>query len=154
MIKNSDVLRASNNKPFMVLYLGLSGKPVPEETFTHSHLSWSSTNYDPWHFPCSIWELDSLYAQPLSRSSLVYSWDQNPPLHTQHTFSSSNHYLLFATHAHSCSAKISHLFLVSLSHHFTFNSIFYLNVTHPSDHSHLFPLQCHLSFFPYNKRQR
>jgi len=25
----------------------------------------------------------------------------------------------------------------------------YLNVTHPSDHSHLWPLKCHLIFFPY-----
>jgi len=31
----------------------------------------------------------------------------------------------------------------------TCNSIFYLNVTHPSDHSHLCPLKCHLIFFSY-----
>jgi len=27
--------------------------------------------------------------------------------------------------------------------------IFYLNITHPSNHSHLCPLKCHLIFFPY-----
>jgi len=37
----------------------------------------------------------------------------------------------------------------SLSQLFTWNSIFYLNVTHPSDHSHLSPLKCHLIFFSY-----
>jgi len=54
---------------------------VPEETFTHSPLSWSSTihtssasfiYHDPWHPRCSIYVLDGLSAQPLSKSSLVY----------------------------------------------------------------------------------
>jgi len=30
----------------------------------------------------------------------------------------------------------------------TWNSIFYLNITHPHDHSHLCSLKCHLIFFP------
>ena len=31
----------------------------------------------------------------------------------------------------------------------TWKSAFYLNATHPSDHSHLCSLKCHLIFFPY-----
>ena len=45
------------------------GESVPEETFTHSHLSRSSVipssassiYYDPWHLPCSIYVTDSLF---------------------------------------------------------------------------------------------
>jgi len=36
----------------------------------------------------------------------------------------------------------------SLSLELTWNSVFYLNITHPSDHSHLCSLKCHLIFFP------
>jgi len=35
-------------------------------------LSASSIYYDPQHPPCSIYVLDSLFAQPLFKSSLVY----------------------------------------------------------------------------------
>ena len=89
--------------------------------------------------------LDSLYAQPLSKS-FVY-----PPFHTPY-ISSPNHCLLFTTHAHTianCFAvvpRLCHLFLVS--QFFTRNSLL-PNFTHPSDHSHLCPLKCHLIFFPY-----
>jgi len=48
---------------------GQTGGPVPEETFTRSHLSWlsiinhpvsaSSIHYDPWHPLCSICVPDS-----------------------------------------------------------------------------------------------
>ena len=65
------------------------GEPVPEETFSHSPilitiqpLSASSIYYDPWHPPCSIYVLDNLFAQPLSKSSLVYLLVWNPPLDT------------------------------------------------------------------------
>jgi len=104
---------------------------------------------------------DSLFAQPLYKSSLVYLLVWYPPLHTPY-ISSPNHYLLFATHAHTiatCFAivlRLCHLILF-LSQLFTWNSIFYLNVTHSSDHSHLCLLKCHLIFFftgqvslPYN----
>jgi len=49
--------------------------PVPEETFTHSHLSWSSivpyllhtsTIHDPWHPPCSVLAPDNLFPQSVS----------------------------------------------------------------------------------------
>jgi len=36
------------------------GEPVPEETFTHSHLSWSSIYYNPWHPLCSVHTPDNL----------------------------------------------------------------------------------------------
>jgi len=61
-----------------------------------------------------------------------------------------NHCLLFASHVHTianCFAvvpRLCHLILVSQL--ITWNSIFYLNITHPSDHSQL---KCHLIFFPY-----
>jgi len=44
--------------------------------------------------------------------------------------------------------RLYRLFPVSLSKVFIWNSIFYLNITHPSDHSHLCPPKCHLVFFP------
>jgi len=58
------------------------GEPVPEETFTHSHLSWSSVI--PYLLPllwsiasslfCSIYVPDSLFLQSLSKFSLSTSW--------------------------------------------------------------------------------
>jgi len=65
------------------------------------------------------------------------------------------HCLLFTAHAHTnatCFAivpTLCHLILVSLSQPFTWNSILYLNATHPSDHSHLCLLKCHLIFLSY-----
>jgi len=50
--------------------------------------------------PCSIHVLDSLFAQPLSKSSLVYLLVWHPPLHTPH-ISSPNYCLLFAAHVHA-----------------------------------------------------
>ena len=75
-------------------------------------------------------------------------------LHTP-CISSPDHHLLFTTHAHTnaaCSAVIPmlcHLFLVSLSQLLTWESVFYLNATHPPDHSHLCSLKCRHVFFPY-----
>jgi len=66
------------------------GEPVPLETFTHSHLSWSSIIhplsasicYDHWHPPCSIYLLVRLFAQSLSKFSLAYLLAWNSLLHT------------------------------------------------------------------------
>ena len=83
-------------------------------------LSFSSIYNDPWHPPCSVYELDSALRQPLSRSSLVFLLALDPQLHTP-CISSPNHHHLFAAHAHTnsaCFAAISmlcHLYLVSLS---------------------------------------
>jgi len=102
-------------------------EPVPKETFTHSHLSWSSIILHLLPLssvihsilpPCSIYVPERLFAQPLSKSSLAYLLD--PPLHTPY-ISSSNHCLLFTTHANtnaSCFAvvqRLCHLIIVSLS---------------------------------------
>ena len=83
-------------------------------------LSASSIYYNPQHPPCSIYVLDSLLAQPLFKSSLVYLLVWNLSLHTQH-ISSPIHCLLFATHAHTiaiCFAvvpRLCHIVLVSRS---------------------------------------
>ena len=63
-------------------------------------LSTFSIYYDPWHPPCSISVLDSPLLQPVSKSSLVFLLVRDPLLHTSY-ISSRNHYLLFATHAHT-----------------------------------------------------
>jgi len=56
------------------------GEQVPEETFTHSHLSWYQSSFICFlHLLqfiascCSINVPESLFAQPLSKSSLVYA---------------------------------------------------------------------------------
>jgi len=74
------------------------GEPVPEETFTHSHLSWSSVIpyllpsffYDPWHPPCSIYVPDNLFPQSFSKFSFVYLLAWHPPLHTPYISSPSH----------------------------------------------------------------
>jgi len=87
--------------------------------------------------------LTCLLAQPMSKSSLVNLLVWNHPLHTPH-ISSPNHCLLFTTHPYHrnlfcCSTEIIFLSLFQL----------YLNATHPSDHSHLCLLKCHIIFFPF-----
>jgi len=103
---------------------------------------------------CSIYMPDSLSAQPLSvifglPFSLVPSTSYSICFFIQSSF--------FATHAHTianCLAvlpRLCHLFLLCLLILYleVWNSVFYLNVTHPSDHSHFCLLKCHLIFFPY-----
>ena len=60
--------------------------------FTHS-LSTFSTYCDPFRPPCSIYVLDSLFPQPVFRSSLVCLLVWNLVLHTPY-ISSCSHYLL------------------------------------------------------------
>ena len=105
--------------------------------------------------------LDSFFAQPLSKSCLVYLLVWNPLLHTPY-ISSPNRCLLFTTHTHTISThfavvpRLCHLILISLSFSLntTSNSVFYLKVTHPYGHSHhpyghshLCLLKFHLIFF-------
>ena len=88
-----------------------------------------------------------LFAQPLSTSSLVWS----PPPHIPY-ISLPSQCLLFATYAHTitaCFAVVSRsyrLFLVFLSTPYLELSLFF--ITHPSDHSCLCWLKCHIIFFP------
>jgi len=68
--------------------------------------------------------LDSCFAQPLSKSSLIYLLVWSPLLHTAY-ISSPNHCLPFATHAHTiltCFAVMRRLSAVHLS--LCFHSIF------------------------------
>ena len=74
--------------------------------------------------------------------SLLWSTSWSGALHLiLHTFLYPISVFFFATHAHTiagCFAVVQrsyHLFLISLSQLFTWD--FYLNITHPSDHSHL-----------------
>jgi len=147
----------NNNRlrPFVRDY---TGEPVPEETLTHPP-SWSSSNlYQLLRFttihtilPVQITCLAIFFAQPLSTSSLVYLLVWSPPPHIPY-ISSPKQCLLFATHAHTiatCFAAVSllyHLFLIFLSTPHL--ELYYLNITHPSDHSHLCSLKCQLIFFP------
>ena len=84
------------------------GELVSEETFTHSHLSWSSIilyllpPFTTIHsiFPVQFMCLTVFFAQPLSKSSLVYLSVWYCPLHTPY-ISSPNHCLIFTIHAHT-----------------------------------------------------
>jgi len=133
------------------------GEPVLEETFTHSHLSWSSIILyllPPATTIHSILlvQFTCLFAQPLSKSSLVYLMVWHPPLHTPY-ISSPNHSLLFATQAHTnitCFVVVLRLcHLILFSHSTLYFELYNLNTTHLSDHSHLCPLKCHLIFFSH-----
>ena len=71
---------------------------------------------------------------------------------TLHFISSPNHCLLFATFhtIAACFVVVPRLFyLILVSHLRTWNSVFYLDITHSSDHLHLCPLKCHVIFFSY-----
>ena len=110
------------------------GEPVPEETFTHSHLSWSSVI--PYLLPpcftirgilsVQFTCLAVFFPQSLSKFSLDYLLAWHPPFHTPYN-SSPNHCLIFAAHAHTittCFAevlKLCHQILVSQP--FTWKSI-------------------------------
>ena len=89
-------------------------------------LSVSSPYYNPWHPPGSVYVLDSLFPQSLSKFSLVYLLAWHPPLCTPY-ISSPNHCHLLAAHAHTiatCFAavwRLCHLMLVFQP--FTSNSI-------------------------------
>ena len=138
------------------------GELVLEETFICLHLSWSSTTL--YQFPPSIITHSILHVQftcltvflhtLCPKSSLVYLLVRKPPLHTPYIIS-LNHCFLFAAHARTIATwftvvtKLCHLFLISISQLFTWNSIFYINITHSSDHSHLCSLKCHFIFYPY-----
>jgi len=79
----------NNNNRFTALCPGLPGELVPEETFTHSHLSWSSIilcllppstmihSIFPVQFTCM-----TVFCPTSSQSFLVYLLVWNPPLHS------------------------------------------------------------------------
>jgi len=135
------------------------GEQVPEETFTHSHLSWSSTILYQLH-PSAV--IHSIL--PIQFTWLTVFLHNCSPSPLWYTSCSGTLYFILHTCLHPISAffhNTSHTVTIcfavvprlssipSLSQLFTWTPIFYLNVTHPSDHSHLCPLRCHLIFFPY-----
>ena len=98
----------------------------------------------------------AIFLHNLFPCPLVYLLVWSSPPHIPY-ISSLSQCLLFAAHAHTiatCFAVVSilyHLFLVFLSTPYlelcllpTWNSVFYLNITHPSDHSHLCSLKCQI----------
>jgi len=128
--------RTHNHFTAFWILSGTTRVSIPEETFTRSHLLWSSViplsassiYYNQWHPPCSIHVPDSLSPQSHSKFSLVYLLAWHPQLQTPY-ISSPNHCLLFTAYAHTiatCFAvvpRLCHLILV-LSQPFTWNSKF------------------------------
>jgi len=100
-----------------------------------------NSKHSPFRFMCLTVFFHNLCSSPLWCGTLHFM------LHMFH------HPIIvfFSQHMHIPSQpvaavpRICHLFLVSVIS--TWSSIFYINVTHPSDHSHLCPLKCHLIFF-------
>jgi len=129
---------------------------VQEETFTHSPiliinhpLCASSIYCNSWHPLCSIYVPDSLFAQSLSKFSLVYPLVWHPPPHTSHiphptTILPSQHMAAPSQPTPSQHRNQSQ----SLSQLPTQNSILQSNATHPSDHSHRRLLRCHPTLSP------
>jgi len=107
----------------MALCLGPPGWASTRRNIHPLILSWSLSAFsiycDPSHPPCSIYVLDSPFAQPLSKSFLVYLLVWRSALHTPY-ISPPSHCLLFATLAHTNTAcfavvpRLCHLILVSL----------------------------------------
>ena len=109
------------------LFRDCPGRPIPEETFTHSHPSWSLNilyRLPPFTTVHNILFVQFMYLTVLFDNlcpgpSLVFLLVLDPQLHTPCT-SSPNHHLFFAAHAHTiaaCSAVIPmlcHLYLISL----------------------------------------
>jgi len=137
-------------QPFAWDYLG---EPVTEETFNHLDLSWSliilfqlppfTTIHRilPVQFTCLTVFLHNLSPSPLWSTS----WSG-----TLHFIIHKLLYpiiLFFSQHMPiPLKPKLCHLILVSLSTHYL---ELYLNVTYPSDRSHLWLLNCYLIFFSY-----
>jgi len=98
--------------------------------------------------------LDSPFRQPLSRSSLVFQELGLGPStsYSVHFFTQSSssfhstcpyHHSLFCCNT-SAVSSIRYFCLSSLLGNLSFSL-----TPHPSDHSHLCSLKCHLIFFPY-----
>ena len=137
------------------------GESVPEETFTHSHLSWSSIipyllppsitihGILPIQFTCQpvfFHFLGVFFGLPLS---------QAPPLHTPYIFS-PNFWLLFAAHAHTIATCFAVVPRLSSNPSLTPNPLVGNQPCSLMPHIHLTthladrgPLKCHLIFLSY-----
>ena len=94
-----------------------------------------------WQSFCTI-SLHVLFGLPLGWS---------PPPHIPYIYS-PNQCLLVAAHAIPSQPVLLlyqyYIIYFYFSQLLTWNFVFCLNITHPSDHSHLCSLKCHLIFFP------
>ena len=100
-----------------------------------------------WHPPCSIYMHDSLFSQPLSKSSLAPSTSYSIHFFIQ-SRSAFRSTCPYPRNLYCCSTKIISS-NPSLSLNSLLGTLFYLNSTHPYDHFHLCPQKCHLIFLSY-----
>ena len=144
----------NNSNHFAALCLGLPGWVGTRKTFTHSHPSWSSfityqlhpstmfhsirslTVFLYYLFPGSLWSRLPLGLEP-STSCSIYFFTQSL---SSFCNTCQYHRNLFCSSTEVMSSN------PSLALNSTWN-YFYLNITHPCDHSYLCPLKCHLIFF-------
>jgi len=104
-------------------------------------------SFVPVQFTCLMIFLHNLSPSPLWSTSWSGALHliRHTFLHPSNVFFSQHmphHRILFC-----CSTKIISP-IPNLSQLFTWDFIFYLNMTHPSDHFHICSLKCHLVFFP------
>ena len=132
-----------------------------------TRVSWYQKKHSPTHHPDAHPVFISFFHPPRSLASSLFkprAWQSflhnlcpcrllsaswSGALHLiLHTFLHPISVFFFTAHAHTiatCFAAVSilyHLFLVFLSTPYL--ELCYLNITHPSDHSHLCSLKCHL----------
>jgi len=125
------------------------GEPVSEETFTHSHSSWSSVILHLLQFmasslfnPCALQSFSTISLQ------VFFGLPLGPPLHTPY-ISSPNHYLLFATHAHTiatCFVEVLKLCLVQIKLVHNILHYFYIIIFYNRSFLHVCTLQGHSLF--------
>ena len=152
----------------MSLCPGLPGRPVPEETFTHSRPSWSSdipyqlppssTIYTVFlvQFTCLTFLFHNLFPGPVWSSSwsgalyfilhaflhpIIISFCSTCPYHRSKFCCNTN-----------VMSSIPNLYLSSLLGNLSFSLIphIHLTILIPPDHSHLCLQKCHHVFFPYS----
>jgi len=129
-------------------------------------VSWYQKKHSPTHiysdhrssFICFLHLLWSMAFALFNLHAWFFLHDLSPRPLWSTSWSGTLHFILhpiivfFLQHIATCFAavlRLYHLILVSLSQLFTWNSIFCLNATHPSDHSHLCPLKCRLIYLSY-----
>jgi len=135
----------------MAIVCDYPGEPVPEETFTHSHLCSSSIIL--YQLPPSTTIHSILPVQFMCLT--VFLHNLSPSHFWSPSWSEILYFILHFFHpivvffSQHMSIPSKHIAIVPrLCDLFTWNSVFCLNATHPSDHSHLCPLKCQLIFFP------
>jgi len=153
-IKVIFIIHSTTTTNFTALSLGLLGEPVPEKNINPLTPIMIINHLLSMSFIHSILPVQSVcltvFLHNLCPSPLVYFWVWNHSLHIPY-ISSSSHYVFCNTcpYHHKlfcCNTNIIFsIFSLSL---ISLLGIFYFNVTHPYDHSHLCPLMCHLICFP------